>query len=490
MNHMKPRYLTCIVFLVFAMASCAKKADIWERAKVNEVKMLSFGFYKADNPGLLIRDYVIKQVSSNNITVLLPADVDRSNLIARFTVGDNDITRVSGAVQKSGETGNDFTVPVDYYLSDGNYNAKYTVTIVKGGDFEWAPVPFILEDSAVVEVMKVNPVTGEPFIMYKQSRPSSSDARAAMASYRNGQWISMGNISDGVVGSYFDLTFNSTGIPYVTYTDNAATVAQANTVKTFDGSGWFTVGNRGFTPAKVTYNAISFDSESKLRVFTTFDAAAGGFVRREIVMGTYDNNTWTLAKLPGRLSTTVSYRQVAKLKDNVLYLGIYNAVSPNSISLYKFENNTWTTLLDAWKDPASTSISLYDIDIEVDEDGDVYIALGDNSSSGVLKHRVIKFSAATQAVSPVGSYIVGTGASSMSLDLALSPIGTPYLFYKTSSNYPAVISFDNETQDWTTPHIFETEVADELSLDFAPNGDAYATYIKKTKLYVHKYSAP
>ncbi|MBO9634701.1 MAG: hypothetical protein J7578_16425 [Chitinophagaceae bacterium] len=487
---MKPRYLICILFIVTAVASCVKKADIWERAKVNEVKLLSFGFYKADNPDLLIKDFVIKQVNSNNLTVLLPADVDRTKLKARFTVGENDITRVGGVVQKSGETSNDFTVPVDYFLSDGNYNAKYTVTIVKGGDFVWSPIPFTLEDSAVAEVMKVSPVTGFPYIMYKQSRPSSSDARAAMASFENNEWVNKGTISDGVIGSYFDFTFNNTGAPYVTYTDNSATVAQANTVKMFDGAAWTTLGSRGFTPVKVTYNALAFDNDGKLQVFTTVDAAGGGFVRRELAVGIWSNNSWSLAKLPVRASTMVTYRQVAKFKNNAVYLGIYNAITPNSISVYKYENNTWSTLMNAWKDPNGTSISLYDIDIEVDDDGNVYTALADNSSSGTVKHRVIKYDAATQTVSPVGGYIVGSGASSMSLDLALSPIGTPYLFFKNSSNHPTLISFDNETQDWAIPHVFETEVAEELSLDFAPNGDAYATYIKKNKLMIYKYSTP
>jgi hypothetical protein len=85
----------------------------------------------------------------------------------------------------------------------------------------------------------------------------------------------------------------------------------------------------------------------------------------------------------------------------------------------------------------------------------------------------------------VGGYIAGS--SGFDLDLALSPDGVPYLFYRNANNYPAIVSFDAGTQDWSVPHIFEPAEASSMSLDFAPNGEAWASYLKSRKLSVFKY---
>lgn len=231
---------------------------------------------------------------------------------------------------------------------------------------------------------------------------------------------------------------------------------------------------------------MAFAGDSKLLLFSTYDAVGGGFIRREIGVSTYENNIWTVgAKLPDRPSSLIAYREVAKRKNDAVYLGIYNAVTPNSISIYKYANDTWTTLLDLWRDPNSTGINISDFDIEVDGQGNVYAAFADNSSAATYKYRVIKYTAATQTVSPVGGYI--TAGSEFNFDLALSPDGVPYLCYRNPANYPAVVSFDEGTQDWSVPHIFEQEISSELSLDFAPNGEAWASYLKNRKLIVFKY---
>lgn len=485
---MNLRYFSFALCLVAALASCSKKGDTWQRTDVNEVKLLSFGFFKADNPDVLVKDYVVTQVNSSNILVLLPGNIDRSSLVARFTVGENDVIRVGGTVQKSGETVNDFSVPLDYILTDGNYNAKYTVTIGKGGDYIWKPVPFTIVDSTTGMIMKVNPVNGAPYIMYSQSRTSSVDSKAAMATFENNQWVDLGAISDGRVGN-FDFTFNSTGIPFASYGDYTTPTAQFVTVKSLQGGSWSMTGNKGFTPVRVSYNAISFDNEGRLKVYSALDAAGGGFVRRELGVSTFEGGAWTTEKVPGRPSTLSTYLPVAKLRNGAVYLGVYNAVTPNSFSLYKFANNTWTTLLESYKDPAATTGNIYDFDIDVDDDGNVFIATVDNSD-GASRHRVIKYNEATGTLTSIGRYLTGATGSSVNFDLALSPNGVPYLFYRNSSNYPTIVSFDDETQDWTTPSVFESEAADQLMLDFAPNGEAWLAYVKNRKFFVQKYSAP
>lgn len=490
---MKLKYIAFAVCMLVAFASCTKKADVWKRTEVNEVKMLSFGFYKEDNSDVLVKDYVVTQINSSNILMLLPSNIDRNGLIARFTIGENDAIRVGGTMQKSGETANDFNVPVDYILTDGDNNSKYTVTIAKGADYIWKPVPFTIVDSATTLSLKVNPSTSEPWIMYNQSRASSADQKAAMASYENNQWVNRGEISDGRIGSYFDFTFKSDGVPYASFADYTASTAQLNTVKKFDGgSSWSLVGNKGFTAVRISYNALSFNGdESQLLSFGTVDVAGGPVVRRALGVATFENNAWIAnTTITGRDNALYGYLPVAKRINNAIYVGVFNASSPNSVSLYKYSNNTWTILFDQWREgPSSYAMNIRDFDIDVDAQGNVFAVFADNSS-GSYKYRVIKYNATTQTTAQLGSLINGASGNLFSFDLALSPQGVPYLFHRNSSNYPTIVTFDNDSQDWSTPLILESEVADELTMDFAPNGEAYLAYLKNRKFIVQKYSAP
>ncbi|HLW10635.1 MAG TPA: hypothetical protein VKX35_09565, partial [Fermentimonas sp.] len=148
------------------------------------------------------------------------------------------------------------------------------------------------------------------------------------------------------------------------------------------------------------------------------------------------------------------------------------------------------TLLDAWYDENATGINLRDFDIDVDKDGNVYVAFADDSSEGVAKHRVLRYDAETKEITDVGNYLEGASGGLFSFDLAVSPLGVPYLFYRNASLFPTVVSLDKDTQDWTTPTVLETAEADDLSMDFGPDGKAYIVYTKNNKIFTYKYDAP
>lgn len=487
---MKLNTFVKILVPALILLSCTREATLEQRKPTDKVAMVSFGFYKDDNPDMILKDYVITNLKSGSNTIFLPEEVEKSKLKARFTVSDGNVVKVGNVIQQSGQTQNDFSIPVDYFISGKDYNAKYTITI--GKSFIWNPVSFTYNDSAVDINMKINPVTGEPYIMYYESRASSTEQGASMVAYQEGQWKSLGKISDGRTASNIDFTFNSNGVPYASFVDYTATVAQAATVKKFNsGTSWDLVGNKGLTTTRVTYNTLTFNTDAKLMLVTMMDAA-GVLARREAGVSIFENNAWTTnGKITGRPSNLVSWYLTAKTKNGITYLGVINSGAPQTISVYKYENNIWTTLVEQWRDPNATLIHVSgDFDIEADDDGNVYIALADNSNTAVYQHRVVKYSAATKTLSPIGSYIAGASGGSFDFDLAISPLGTPYFFYRASTNYPSLVYLDKETQDWTAPHVFETETATDLNLDFAPNGNAYAAYLKGRKIFVHQYVAP
>lgn len=456
-----------------------------------EAKMTSFGFYAEDNEGVIFQDYVVSEITGTSISILMPEDVDKSELVARFTVTDNDIVKVGEVTQQSGVSVNNFTIPVDYIVSEVTANVKYTVTIGKAPDYVWTPIPSVVTDSAVALIMKVSPA-GVPHIVYKRDRELSDDEGLGVLAFKDGNWMSLGGqVSEGRVNTNFDITFKSNDHPTVSYTDYTNTTSQMASVKSYNGTAWSFVGGAEATTAQVTYNALEYVNDNKLMLFAMFDGRTGPLVRRELSVNIFEGGSWaTNSTISGRPSEHRGWLVTSAKLGEVVYVGAHNAVNPNSVSVYKYENNTWTTLLDAWKDDNATGISTRDFDIDVDNDGNVYVVFADDSSEGVAKHRVIRYDAETKKVTNVGNYIEGASGGLFNFDLAVSPLGVPYLFYRNGSLFPSVVSLDKDTQDWTLPTVLETAEADDLSIDFGPDGKAYIAYTKDNKIFTYKYDAP
>lgn len=491
MKHLFKTFLMLAAFAGFAY-SC----DSDDEEKSGEAKLLSFGFYAEDNEGVLLEDYVVTDTTGTNWTINLPAEVDKSSLVARFEVSENDSVVVSGVGQVSGVTANNFTVPVDYYVMDGKNNKRYTITIGKASSYVWSKVATLTSDSIVEFKMKVNPVNSLPYIMYKQDRASSTDEKAAMIKLVDGAWQFVGSsagISEGRIDSYLDFVFDNAGSPYVAYPDYISTIPSAAVVKKFDGTSWVAVGTQPVTAAKVTYTALGFAPDNKLMLFNMLNAAAGGLQRRECVVSTFDGTAWaTNAALPGRAAELYAYLPVTKLVGDALYLGLYNANSPSTFSVYKFQNGAWTTIADKVLEEGATTSNLRDFDMDVDNDGNIYIAVADNASDpAVFKPRVKKFTAATQTWSNVGDVLNLDLNTIRKFDLAVSPYGVPFLMYRNANQYPSIISLDSETQQWTAEVVLESVVADDLWLDFTPTGQAFASFDNEDNIIItYKYAAP
>lgn len=485
---LKSLLLTAAVLMAGLFASCSE--DEVPEEVVYEAGMTSFGFYVADNEEVILEDYVVSSITGTNISIQLPEDVEKSSLIARFTVTENDEVIVGSTVQVSGVTPNDFTAPVDYIVSEETANVKYTVTIEKAPAFVWSALPPVTGDSAVALVMKVSPA-GVPYIAYKMDREVSDDEGLAVMVLKEGIWSSLGQVSEGRVATNMDIAFNSKDEPAVSYPDYTNETSQQASVKTYNGTTWSFVGGQVATTDKVTYNALEYLNDNKLMLFAYFDGTKGPLARRELSVNTFEGGTWNNnTTITGRPAEHRGWLVTADKLDDAVYVGAHNAVSPNSISVYKYQNNTWTTLLDAWSDPNAAEISLRDFDIAVDRDGNVYVALMDDSSEGVEKNRVIKYNAETEEIESVGNPLTGASGGLERFDLAVSPLGVPYLFYRNESLFPSVVSLDKDSQDWTTPNVLETAEADDLHLDFAPDGKAYLVYTKDNKIFSYKYEAP
>lgn len=257
----KHAILTAGILLAGFLASCSNDEP---EPIVYEAAMTSFGFYVEDNEGVILQDYVVSAVTQSTINILLPEEVDKSSLVARFTVSANDEVKVGNVLQQSGVTANDFTVPVDYFVSEGTANVKYTVTVGKAPAYVWTALPAVTSDSAVSIVMKVSPA-GTPYIAYKMDRESSADEALGAMVLKDGAWSLLGKVSQGRVGSYMDMTFNTAGMPVVSYADYTNKIAQQASVKALNGTSWSFVGDTAATTNKISYNTLNYVDRSEER---------------------------------------------------------------------------------------------------------------------------------------------------------------------------------------------------------------------------------
>ncbi|MBO6028137.1 MAG: hypothetical protein J6P75_02910 [Bacteroidales bacterium] len=100
-----------------ALAGAVALSVSCQKEVINPPSLTAFSFKAADN-AVLSEDYVAT-ISGSDINVALP-DVDKSALVASFTVADGNIVKVNGAAQTSGKTANNFSSPVTYVVTDSH----------------------------------------------------------------------------------------------------------------------------------------------------------------------------------------------------------------------------------------------------------------------------------------------------------------------------------------------------------------------------------
>ena len=132
-----------VVAAAFAGA-VALSVSCQEKEIVNPPSLTAFSFKAADN-AVLSKDYVAT-VSGTDINVALP-DVDKSALVATFTVAEGNIVKVNGAAQTSGKTANNFESAVTYVVTDshGENPVSYKVNVSLAPDKHPALLSFAFE---------------------------------------------------------------------------------------------------------------------------------------------------------------------------------------------------------------------------------------------------------------------------------------------------------------------------------------------------------
>lgn len=488
------RYLL-VAIAALCVSACSKNGD--DVPDKTDPKMLSFGFYAEDNEDILFRDYVVENVTGNSIQIELPKEVDRSSLVARFTTTSNATVTVSGVPQQSGTTASNFSVPADYIVTEGATNARYTVTIVNAADYVWTRVGAYTDQAVLDFKMAIHPTSHAPYFLYSLSNSDTDLRKAHVTKYENSSWTALGGaLSNGRIATELAMAFNDDGKLFVSFPDYSATPAQAPIVQSYDGNSWSVVGGGPVFPAAVSYTAMAINPTNNNPIlFNQISDRSYTVPRRATVYSHFNGSVWNADnRITGREDGLVGGIMKAKTVGNAVYLAIYNATSPSTYSVYKFQNGVWTTIVDQALEEGATALYVRDFDMDVDQDGNIYIAAGDNAS-GSYKPRVKKHNASTQTWSQVGSVIEvdQSVVNSRYYNVAVAPNGVVHIFYRNEQGFPTIQTFDSETQDWKSPVVFENAITKGafISLDFATDGTGYASYISEAdNIVLYKYDIP
>lgn len=465
--------------------SCSKDND--PKVEPAEVGITSFGFYKDDNDGVLFEDFVIENISSTEtaISIDLPAETDLTALVARFTTTDGDAVKVGATIQQSGTTSNDFTASVEYLVSEKETNKIYTINIGKMAAAVWSTLSTYSENPASDISLRINPLTGVPYIGYISYNSDTSLRRLNLIGYQ-GSWTRVGAANFSDTRTYtLDLVFNNTGTPYISFIDTPGGVKEAS-VMAYQSGSWSYVGGGSYSGLKSSLSALSIDSNNNLYGFYLNDVT-GSEDRRGVFLKVNEQGSWQDLPINGR--SGASRFIVTKQVNDAIYLSVLDFGDLQSVSVYKYENNQWEILADKMKDSPENTISYYNIAMDVDSKGNVYMAYAENTGEGTeLQLKVKMYNSETKSWTTLGDMIPTT--ETRDFDIAVNNYGTPMLLYKNAAENPTFVIFDDEVNNWSSAITLSADIADDLNIEVAPNGVAYASYLVGYDVYLFKYDSP
>ena len=502
------KYVSAIA-MMFAFATSAMAEN---------AQLLSFGFYQAENAGLS-QDYVATVpavaagVTTYDIEIAMPATVDLTALVARFTVNEGNTVTVDGVAQTSGVTKNDFTDPVDYTVrnSTGANNLRYTITVVEASGKAWTEMavlnPATLTGNAEFTgvysgaVLAISPKGNVPYVAYGAR---GVDNKMSVAKFENGVWAQVGDalFSSAVNGSHYDFDVAPDGTPYVAYGDqDAESLKGALSVMKFDGSQWSYVSGQGFFKVQAQYIGMAA-VESGLAIDLVNNSKDGSIPRRSMGIATFDGSAWTTGESSLLPSEQGVYMTKMGGNGKVATLICVNRGKIDDVNyghnIFKFENGQWESLATNFLEPGATqtSIAQGSFGTTVALDGTVYAWTGDDvPNTGTYQVRLKKYDAASKSWSTVTGNTLPIGhdggfESHISLNIAIAPDGTPFVAYNNFNDQKKlyVMYLDPATAQWSTSQQL-AEGASDVNIAFDTAGTGYITYTDESnQIHLFKYA--
>lgn len=502
---------TSLVALLAAMTFVACDDKEEEKEKPAEAaKMLTFGFYQEDNAGVLSKDYVAEVPTTAvggkiDVAVSMPASVDKSALVARFTVNEGNTIAVGGVQQVSQETANDFSAPVDYVVtnSDKSKNVMITVTINKADNMVWTEAG-VLDATAVTgdetvtgvyagAVLKLNPKTGEPYVAFGVR---GADNKLTVAKFDGSQWAKVGaaSFTNIINGSNYSMDIALDGTPYILYSDKGSANQKSPSVMKYNGSAWEQVGTQGYETLSPAYMGIAA-LENTIVTAMQNSAVAGSYAKRAAITSIWNGTAWqTESPISGTYGTAATASN-----GKVAYALFVPASAPYAYTIIKAASATdKSVVLEAKLPEDAVSGYLYENSMAIAPDGTLYLLAADKPDGGVYKVRMSKV--VDGALTTVGGDVPPIPYTSTGYDrhmivrAAIAPDGTPYIAYNDYTGDKGIyyLYLDSETRQWVDPIKIadaEGDSAGDVNIAFTSTGIGYITYTDaNNKIHLFKFA--
>ena len=354
-----------IRFVAVALAGAvALSVSCQKKEIVNPPSLTAFSFKAASN-AVLSEDYVAT-IAGTDINVALP-DVDKSALVATFTVGEGNIVKVNGAAQTSGKTANDFTSGVTYVVTDANdaNPVSYKVNISLAPDKAPALLSFSFEvDNNAKDIAKtlVGEIKGSEIGV---AVPQLADVTGLVATFTTGA----GNkVTVNGVEQVSGVTVNDFSNPVdyvVTNLDGSANAIFSVTLNR----------QKGEWTAGPVYDAVPVHAGARLLVNPVDDVPYVGFKRHEPTEVSdrdpdKDEKLYAIKLVDGAwvnigeaFSDKVGsdYDFILSPSGTPFFAFKNAALTPQVTTVMKYDNGNWTTVGENLGTAATSKVHLYAI---------------------------------------------------------------------------------------------------------------------------------
>lgn len=514
------KMLLVVAAAMLALASCDKTG---KDVKPVPVSMENFGFTAELNP-ILNSDVIVTVGADNGINILLPFGFPKESLkklIPTFTFSEGASVTFNGTPYSVGDAF-DFSEPVDIVISlNEKSNAMYTVTVTVQSAPNWMKVAESEIEMGCEPYMAINPVNNLPYLLgYRRYLKEGTTTLDTDKNFPDLLYLE-GNVLKSVCGiiveqraSFFGLGFSPEGKAYVSLGNYVATDgtiksgAQRTQVYRVTASGATQLGSDLVAVGgnTVTSNAVVAVSDSEIYdIFFSNAAVTGlGLAKRGVDCAKFDGSSWTDGgQISDREKSITTYEIITKTVAGVPYVLILN-YSLISVSLYKYENNAWTTVFHDLKPLqvsgdgiATEGITTADfqyssLDFDIASNGDVYVfASADFQTAGTKEYGVVRArrvvnqgdtdEIAAWEQSLVGGVIkAATHAQARYASFALDANDNPFVVWsnaiKDTEIKTSVTWIDPETRLWAEPVALTDVKTEGAVIRFAEDGTGYIGY--------------
>lgn len=307
-----------------ALVSCNKEPD------TPEPLIKTFGFYAADNSGRLEADCQ-GTISGNEISVGVPPTTDLTELVARYTTNDGNIVTADGLLLVSGETVWNYSSPVSLTVQDEELKgtALYTVKVSLNPDSDPKLTSFKFEFTHNLETIE-------------------SDVE--------------GTISGDAISVPMVKAADKTAL-VATFTTSPTNVVKVGDVTQVSGE----TANDFTNP--VDYIVTNSDG-SKSAIFSVSIQSVNGKLEPVVTYSAAPVAKAVLRVDPFNKTPYLAYKEKSVTGSE--------SASADKISVVNLQDGTWNIIGGAG---FTNAVSSTHFDFDIDNDGNLYVAYGDDTAS-------------------------------------------------------------------------------------------------------------